>query len=81
MFTRIEQDNVNGHSFMKNAEGLERTPTLLFGKYVKCSTMGTIIIRVTTKTHWGDSGHKTHSEDTQQTMYLVETSPELILND
>ena len=28
-----------------------------------------------------DSGHKIHSEDTQQAMYLVITSPELLLTD
>ena len=29
----------------------------------------------------GDSGHKIHSKDTQQTMYLVINSPELLLTD
>ena len=76
-----QQTNVNGHSFMKNVDTLERAPTSLFGKYVKCTTMGTVIIRESLLRHSGGFWTHTHSEDTQQTMYLVETSPELLLTD
>ena len=48
-----QQTNVNGHSFMKNADTLERAPTLLFGKYVKCTNMRTIIIGESLLRHSG----------------------------